>query len=129
VRRAELRAWEKGLSGTNAGKYADRYLSKAVNQLNRQLQESGSRYRVLSEYGRDAFGQEFFGNNRPAGTRVLDIALTNTGRSVVYSGWDARFQSTPYARWNTNATNAEYVRYFDIQEGFVREISLVAARP
>lgn len=129
ARRAELRALEKGLSGTEAGRFADRYLSKATYQLNRRLESGGSQYRALSQYGRDALGFEYFGNNRPAGTRFLDVALTNTDRSVVYSGWDARFQSTPYARWNTNAANAEYVRYFNIQEGFVREISVEAARP
>ena len=129
ARRAELRAWEKGLSGTRAGKYADRYLSKATYQLNRRLEQSGSKYRVLSEYGRDVFGQEFFGNSRPANTRFLDVALTNTDRTIVYSGWDARFQSTPYPSWNTNRTNSDYVLFFDIQEGFVREIGVEAARP
>ena len=79
ARRAELRAWEKGLSGTRAGKYADRYLSKATYQLNRRLEQSGSKYRVLSEYGRDVFGQEFFGNSRPANTRFLDVC-TNKHR-------------------------------------------------
>ncbi len=128
-RRALRRAFDKGLSGLEAGRYADRYLSKAVYGLNRRLQQSGSAYRVYSQYGRNALGQEFWGMNRPAGTRFLDVALTNVDRSVVYSGWDITFHGTTRARWNPAVVNADYLQFFGIEEGFVREIATEATRP
>jgi len=128
-RRAELAAWKKGLSGTEAGGYADRYLSKAVYQLDSRLRDAGSQYRVFAQHGRSATGRPVAPFNRPAGSLFLDAALTNRAETTVFSGWDIRFQSTPYPRWNTAADNAAYVNRFQIQEGFVREISVEARRP
>ncbi len=127
--RAERAAWNQRLSGTEAGNYADRYLSRAVSRLNRRLEAVQSEYRAYTQYGRSSLGRELFGNNRPAGSLFLDAVLTNVDRTRVYSGWDIRFQSTPYPRWNKAATNADYVRRFRIEDGFVREISVEARRP
>lgn len=127
--RAQLKAFDKGLSGVEAGNYADRYFNKAVNQLDRRLVQAGSDYRVFSQYGRDVYGVPLDSYNRPNGSLFLDAAVTNRAETTAFSGWDTRFQSTPYPRWNTNTQNAAYVNRFQIQEGFVREISVEARRP
>jgi hypothetical protein len=85
---------------------------------------------LLAQYGRAANGDELLDPfTRPPGSLFLDGVITNQNRTVVYSGWDIRFQSTPYGRWNTAAENTAYVARFGIQEGFVREISVEARRP
>jgi len=127
--RAIARAWEKGLYGAEAGFYADRYLSKAVSQLNRGLERSGSQYRAYSQYGRNARGNEFWGMNRPLGTRFLDAVITNPQRTIVYSGWDISFHSQARPVWNSLADNQDYLRLFGIREGFVREIGIASSRP
>lgn len=127
--RANQAAWDRGLSGLEAGAYVDRYLGKAVSQLDNRLVEAGSEYRAISQYGRNARGVELAPYNRPAGSKFLDVALTNESRTTVYSGWDVRFQSTPYPRWNSAADNAAYINRFQIQEGFVREIGVAGRRP
>ena len=123
------RAWNKGLRGTKAGRYADRYFSKAVSGLNRGLERAGSPFRTHTQYGRNAYGKEFYGMHRPAGTRFLDAAITNADRSVVYSGWDITFHGTARATWNSAATNTDYINFFNIREGFVREIATELTRP
>jgi len=65
--RANRFAWERGLGGDGAGRLVDRYVAKAVFQLNRELVSANSPYRVYSQYGRDVFGREHFGwNHHPA---------------------------------------------------------------
>ena len=60
--RALLRAFDNGLEGAEAGAYVDRYVGKAISQLNRGLENSGADFRRHApEYGRDAFGNEYWG--------------------------------------------------------------------
>lgn len=126
--RALLRAWDKGLSGSTAGNFADRYFAKALSQLNSRLAREGSMFRVAAQAGRDALGRVLPPGARPRNSRWLDGVLTNVNGNVVYSGWDIRFQSTPYPSWNSQATNRAYVRLFRIVEGVVREISVARRR-
>jgi hypothetical protein len=127
--RANRVAWDKGLSGPEAGNYVDRYMSKAIGQLDSRLVQSGSDFRAFTQYGMDVNGNILLGNNRPSGSLFLDAVITDANQTTVFSGWDARFQSTPYPRWNTAVENANYVQRFQIQEGFVREISVEGSKP
>ncbi len=127
--RAQKAAFDRGLSGTAAGLYADRYFRRAIQQLSQRLDEAGVDFEVIWEYGRNARGVDLLPYHRPKGSMFLDAALTSRNRSRVFSGWDTRFQSTPYPRWNTAAENAAYVRRFQIEEGFVREISVEGRKP
>ena len=72
--RAQQRAWMKGLSGPEAGNYADRYFGKAMYKLNRQLVNAGSEYRAFGQFGRDAFGTPLPPFDRPKGSLFLDGA-------------------------------------------------------
>lgn len=128
-RQALLRAFQRGLDGSEAGAYVDRYVGRAVSLLNRGLERAGSRFRAHAQYSRDAFGREYWGMNRPKGSAFPDVVLTNVDRSVVHSAWDMSFHAQPKPVWNRVADNQKYMRYFQIREGFVREIGIELSRP
>jgi hypothetical protein len=124
VRKALQKGWTQA-DNAKMGRLVDRYTALAAKRLNARLVEANSPYRVSAQFARDAQGANILDGSRPLGSGIVDLAITDAAFGKVFSIWD----TTVSWRWNSAGTNAKYLRLFNPEEGFVREINPSIRRP
>lgn len=121
VRKAVQKGWTLA-DNAKTGNLADRYFNLAVRRLGSALDKVGSPCEIAAQQARNPFGRIV--NGRPFNSRVVDAAIMNRATGQVYSVYDITYS----AQFNTAATNQAHLRYFNPQDGFIREFNPSVSR-